>query len=86
MLTGWVKALLWNKPGTPYMFEILRISQHSISARQPLYCYDLRKFILLEKLVSVSNNLLVLMLLGKIKVVIFLDNRIHFVWPFQQIS
>lgn len=85
MLTGWVKALLWNKPGTPYMFEILRISQHSISARLPLYCYDLKKFILLEKLVSVSNNQ-VLMLLRKLKVLIFLDNRIHFVWLFQQIS
>ncbi|PFP22670.1 hypothetical protein COJ96_25285, partial [Bacillus sp. AFS073361] len=26
-------ALLWNKPGTPYMFEILRISQHSITVK-----------------------------------------------------
>ncbi|WP_257209023.1 hypothetical protein [Bacillus sp. AFS031507] len=43
MLTGWVSALLFKKPGTPYIFEILRMSQHSISAKLAitLYHYDL---------------------------------------------
>ena len=86
MLTGWVSALLLKKPGTPYIFEILRISQHSISVKLTITIYDnLLEFTLSGKLERVFKNLLVLMLLKKLKVVIFLDNRIHFVWLFQQI-
>jgi len=32
MLTWWVSALMCKKSGTPYIFEILRISQHSVNA------------------------------------------------------
>jgi len=79
MLTGWVSALLFNKSGTPYIFEILRISQHSISVKLTITIYDnLLEFTLSGKLERVFKNLLVLMLLKKLKVVIFLDNRISF--------
>ncbi|MBM7656564.1 hypothetical protein [Neobacillus cucumis] len=40
MLTEWVCALMFNKPGTPYIFEILQISQHSVNTSVPYFLFQ----------------------------------------------